>query len=101
MEKIINGKFYSTETAKAMGSYDNGLGIRDFNALEETLYRKKTGEFFLYGKGGANTQYAESMGNGRTSGEDIIPLTEEGAREWAEAHLTVKEYIAIFGKPEE
>lgn len=35
------------------------------------------------------------------SGEDIIPLSEEKAKEWAEKHLEVDEYEEIFGEVEE
>ena len=66
MKKIIGGngkpwRRYDTETAKAVGSRDNGLSYRDFNHVEETLYRKKTGEFFLHGEGGPMTKYAKQI----------------------------------------
>ena len=46
MKKIINGKRYDTSTAILIGSarYSHG----DLEYLTEELYRKKTGEFFLY-----------------------------------------------------
>ena len=47
MKKIINGKKYDTETAKWLGDYWNGLGGNDFKKLFETLYQKKTGDYFL------------------------------------------------------
>ena len=98
MKKIINGKLYDTSTAKEMGSCWNGLGSRDFNHINETLYRKKTGEFFLYGEGGPMTKYAESIGQNQWSGgEEIIPLTVESARQWAEDSLSADEYKKIFG----
>jgi hypothetical protein len=98
MKKIINGKLYDTSTAKEIGSYWNGLGDRDFNHISETLYRKKTGEFFLYGEGGPMTKYAESIGQNEWSGgEEIIPLTVESARQWAEDSLSANEYEKIFG----
>lgn len=98
MKKIIDGKLYSTETAKALGSYWNGLSDRDFNHINETLYRKKTGEYFLYGEGGPMTKYAESIGQNEWSGgEEIIPLSVESARKWAEDKLTADEYEKIFG----
>ena len=51
MKKIINCKMYSTETAAELGEFWNGLSTNDSRNLSETLYRKKNGEFFLYGKG--------------------------------------------------
>ena len=53
MKKIINHKMYNTETAERLASSSNGYGYDDFRYMEEQLYRKKTGEFFLYGEGGA------------------------------------------------
>lgn len=58
MKKIINGKMYNTETATELGDFWNGLSTSDFRNLSETLYRKKNGEFFLYGQGGAMTEYS-------------------------------------------
>lgn len=31
MKKVINGKLYSTETAKSCGYWSNGKNPRDFN----------------------------------------------------------------------
>ena len=99
MKKIINGKKYDTETASEVGSWSNGGGWRDFSHFEETLYRKKTGEFFLFGEGGPMTKYAVSTGqNSWSGGERIIPLTHENARKWAEEHLDGDEYEEIFGE---
>ena len=102
MKKYINGKKYDTETAQAVGSWSNHLGHRDFSHCEETLYRKKTGEFFLHGEGGALSRYAEpGNGNMRGPGECIRPLTFDEAREWAEEKLTAEEYEQIFGEIED
>ncbi|MDD6445059.1 MAG: hypothetical protein PUF81_04360 [Lachnospiraceae bacterium] len=101
MKKIINGKKYDTETAECMGSWENGYGHNDFKSVEESLYRKKTGEFFLYGEGGAMSIYAESYGDTTCGGEKIIPLTEDEAKEWAENHLDGDTYEDIFGPVEE
>lgn len=98
MKKIINGKKYDTDTAQELASWDNGGGWRDFHHCEETLYRKKTGEFFLFGEGGPMTKYAVSQGqNSWSGGSKIIPLTHETARQWAEEHLDGDDYEAIFG----
>lgn len=101
MNKIINGKKYNTETAKELGCWDNGFPHNDFSYCQETLYLKKTGEYFLYGEGGALTQYSEKTWNGSTSGEVITPLTENEAKKWSEEHLTADEYEMVFGEVEE
>ena len=99
MKKIINHKVYDTETAKELGSYSNGGSWRDFSHYEETLYRKKTGEFFLHGEGGPMTRYAETVGQNEWSGgEKIMPMDYSEAQKWAEKHLDADEYEAIFGE---
>ena len=52
MKKIINGKMYNTETAKEIGSWNNGRYRSDFYYVGETLYKKKTGELFVLEKVG-------------------------------------------------
>ena len=97
MKKIIKGKKYDTETATLIGSDSSGIPS-DFSWWEETLYRKRTGEFFLHGAGGPMTKYAESCGqNSWGYGEHIEPLSVKTAMEWAEKHLRSDEYEACFG----
>lgn len=101
MKKIINGRKYDTETAKEIGYWSNGYPCGNFNWCQETLYKKKTGEYFLYGEGGALTQYSRDTWDGRTGSSQIIPMTEESAKEWAVEHLECDEYEALFGEVEE
>lgn len=104
MKRIIGGRVYDTETARQVGEPWSPAGVcpSDFDWLEETLYRKRTGEYFLHGRGGARTKYAEPYGqSGWTGGERIMPMAYDEAREWAEAHLDADEYIAAFGDPGE
>lgn len=101
MKKIINGRKYDTATARLMAS-DFYSHPGDFSHWREELYRKKTGEYFLYGEGGPMTPYAERVGmNGFRGGERIFPMTEAEAREWAEAHVDADEYETIFGEADE
>lgn len=100
MYKVINQKRYNTETAEKIGvqGYDYG-GATD---VEETLYRKKTGEFFIYGCGGALSRYAKRAdGGGTIGGSAIIPITVEQAIEWVEEYLDGEDYDRVFGEPEE
>lgn len=98
MKKIINGKVYDTETARALGFWRNAGTWKDFDHREETMYRKKTGEFFLHGEGGPATNYADRIGNAWSGGEKIMPMSFAEARAWAEEHLEADEYEEIFGK---
>jgi hypothetical protein len=101
MKKIINGKKYDTNTAKILGSAGYSHP-GDFSYWQETLYRKKTGEFFVHGIGGAMSRYARQTGpNEWTGGEKIIPLTREEARKWAEKNLDAEEFEEVFGEVEE
>lgn len=98
MKKVISGRLYDTETAREVGEWDNGLGGRDFGLEVETLYRKRTGEYFLHGWGGAASRYAKQVGtNAWGSGAEIRPLTYEQAREWAERRLDADAYQEEFG----
>jgi hypothetical protein len=102
MIKIISGKKYDTSTAKPVGQWENDNLPGCIDYVEEQLFRKRTGEFFLYGYGGPNTKYGNAIpDNGRISGSEIIPLTYQAAQKWAEEHLTTDEYEAIFGEIEE
>lgn len=76
----INGLSYDPQKAKEIMTWDNGYARTDNRFAENTIYKKRTGEYFLYGRGGAGSEYAQpvksdpgSMGEG-----DIIrPLTIE------------------------
>lgn len=100
MKKIIGGRRYDTATAKLVGEYETGY-IGDFDWVNEKLYQKATGEFFLAGEGGAKTRWASRAIDGFSSGEGILPLTLDEAREWAEEHLTQAEVEELFQIPKE
>ena len=103
MKTIINGKMYNTETAKKLMTWDNGYGVSDLAYCEETLYRKKNGEYFLYGNGNAGSKYAKSIPSSSCygPGEGFKLLTESEARHLVEKNADVEDYIRIFGEPEE
>lgn len=101
MKKIINGKRYDTETAQLIGSasYSNRT---DFHFWSEELYRKKTGEFFLYCEGGPASKYGRQIEqNTWSGGEQIIPITLAEAQKWAEKYLDADKYEEVFGRIEE
>ena len=102
MRKVINGKAYDTDKAQLVCWSDNGLERKDFGYLSESLYRKRTGEYFLHCEGGASTRYAErdALG-GWMMGEAVEPLSWEAARSWAEGNLDAAAYEAEFGEADE
>lgn len=96
MKKIIRGRLYDTDTAKRLGGRDAYSGT--FEAVEETLYRKRNGEFFLHGSGGPASAYRRYINHNEwAGGDDIRPMSYDCAREWAERYLSTDEYIKIFG----
>jgi hypothetical protein len=98
MKKIINGKLYDTDTAKEIDCCSHGEGPRDFRYYAEYLYKKRTGEYFLYGEGGPMSRYSVAVGNNSWSGgEKIIPLTLDAARKWAEENMEADAYMEEFG----
>lgn len=101
MRKIINGKRYDTDTATLLGGTSYGC-IGDLTYWAESLYRKKTGEYFLCGVGGPGSKYSRHIGPDRLVGwTEIRPLSLQEAQEWAEACFEADDYEAVFGPVEE
>ncbi len=100
MRTIINGKVYDTSTAVGLGHWSNNKSFRDPESKEETLFIKRTGEFFLWGEGGPETNYGERIGKGWKGSAKVFPLTYEEAEEWAREHLSKEDYDLIFNMPE-
>lgn len=102
MRKLIQGKAFDTSTAEQLGMWDNSMPRNDFSHCTEILYRTKNGAFFIHGESGPAGKYRETRGQNQWSGgEDIQPMTSSESREWAEGHLSAKEYETIFGEAEE
>ena len=96
MKRVINGKRYDTDTATRIAEYSY-LYPSDFRYIDEALYIKRTGEYFLAGKGGAMSKYSKPCGdNSYSGGSDIFPLSDAMAREWVETHAN-DQYEEIFG----
>ena len=97
MQWTIDGKEYDTDTAKYIGRFRNTPYWNDAHFFEETLYRTKTGEFFLYGHGGTQSKYAYiSLGGRRNPAQRIIPLTDEKAKEWMQQHGYGEKCVTLF-----
>ncbi len=77
MKKIINKKTYNTDTASleghiTFGSFGESVGY------EEKLFKTRTGNYFLYVAGGADSKYPE---------ENIIPFTAAQAKAWIKENV--------------
>lgn len=93
MNKVIKNRLYDTETATAIATYDARYCPLYKVGFIATLYRKKTGEYFLYTKGGVFEDYPDQ--------ERIDPKTPDDAKEWCAKNLSGDEYMKIFGAVEE
>jgi len=88
MKKIIDGLRYDTEKAIEIGSAGEGYA-GDLQQWEATLYKTpRSGRFFVAGSGGPMSRFAQSVGQNQWSGgSDLIPMSVEEARGWAEKYL--------------
>lgn len=100
MKRIINGKKYDTETATKVCDYEYSH-CGDFNWCYEVLYKKKTGEFFIYGKGGPLSSYSRTEGGTSYGSSEITPITLNEAKKFAEENASVEIYEEYFGEVEE
>ena len=85
MKKRIGSKEYNTSTARLIakkwtwGLYPGS----DFRWMRETLFQKRTGEYFIFGAGGPMTEYAHECSDGcSTSGCGFRLLGSEHVRLW-------------------
>jgi len=100
MKKIIEGKAYDTDTAEEI-VYHCYSHLKDFNYIEETLYRTKKGNFFLVGRGGAMTRYARAVSKGcwcsgtgweiLSTGEALAFCESHGNAEIIEKYFSIEE----------
>lgn len=99
MKKVIKNRVYDTNTATLIHSEASGDG---FTLRFKELYRKRTGEYFFYQGGGANTEYRTELRGGDYGGSEfIVPTTPDKAKEWAQEVMEGDEYIAAFGLPDD
>lgn len=100
----INGIAYNTKTAEVIARNGSGREVShsDERWYNETLYRKRSGEFFLYGSGGIFTKYAKQTGpNSWERSDAILPLTEDEVKQWAMNNFDDNGYKNICQKIEE
>ena len=96
MKAVIEGLRYDTETAKLVASHSYGY-TTDHGYADEDLYRTRNGRWFLAGKGGPASRYAESAdGSGWIGGKGIVPITEGVARGHLEAWEPNSEAFKYF-----
>lgn len=97
MEKMVHNRRYNTDTSYLLGSWTNDSQEESSYFVEE-LYQKRSGEYFLYGKGGSKSRFAQQVRSQWLSGEKIVPLTWDEAKAWAENHLSPEDFEKHFGE---
>lgn len=85
MKSIINGKTYNTVTAQEVCELPCSSNQGDFKYHATTLYQTDKGTFFLSGRGGPLSMWAQSEGNGFTGGEGLTVIGENEARNHMES----------------
>lgn len=98
MKRIIRNRVYDTDTAMLIKQADHPNIKNGEGSCKQSLYRKKTGDYFLF-VDGARTDVFHNLAleNGTHDRErHIYPLTYEQAKSWAEKEMTADEWLAIF-----
>lgn len=90
MKTNMNGKTYNTETSRKISEFVEGTP-EESGYRHEVLYKKTTGEFFIYGK------YHDS----HFTEEHIKPLTANQVKLWAIRHMSQDEYESFMAKRSE
>ena len=75
MKKIICKVEYDTEASELVAKRTFGA-FGDPAGYEESLFKNRSGFYFLHGIGGTESPYA--------AGEDIRPISEAEAKAWQE-----------------
>ncbi len=89
MKKIIDGKRYDTETATQVDVLSNDYCWSDFKFERTNIYRTKSGNWFLSGRGGPLSRWSVRVGNAATGGSGIRPIDAVEAREILEGEGNV------------
>ena len=85
MKKVVKGRVVDTEKMAKLVEVRFG-NVTDYNYVWETLYWDEESKlFYLYGRGGAASRYAEAVGvNQWSEGEKLMRLTKGLALQWLE-----------------
>ncbi len=96
MKTLIKNKLYPIHDARLIAEYDNELDREHAKSCLEELFLKNAGGYFLYGRGGNKSSWAD------LGGEGIKTLTTAQAREWIiEHHDDHEKYADLWTDAEE
>jgi hypothetical protein len=98
MKRIVGGKRYDTKTADLVCDISpSGFYGGDFRWEDSCLYRTPKGAWFIAGKGGAMSRWAQRVGqSGYCGGSGLRPVDKEEARELIERHGSVCDIEQYF-----
>ncbi|MCL2757320.1 MAG: hypothetical protein FWD43_04485 [Coriobacteriia bacterium] len=87
MYTVIKNRVYDTATAKAIAEYKHG-------SITQTLYRKKTGEYFAHFYD--SSAHDDDRRAGWAGKDKIAPYDFETAKIWAELYLGEEKRDELF-----
>jgi hypothetical protein len=86
MKQVIDGKSYDTSNADEICDVPSSGAPGDLGWHDTTLYRTAKGQFFIAGKGGPRSMWAEAAGQTTSrSGSGLRAVADEQARHFMEA----------------
>lgn len=83
MKQVINGLLFDTDKAQEVARDWDGHAS-DYHHWHETLYKTKSGRWFLACKGGPMSQHAKKTADGWTGDRYLKPISAPEALAWLE-----------------
>ena len=97
MKTTIDRKVYDTATATLVAGDESVIGTGDFQWWLEEIYLTAKGCWFLFGRGGGMTKYADHQDGHSSEGKRSIPMTRLEALDWCEEHRAQEAIDQHFG----
>lgn len=102
MRRVMDGIMYDSATSEELARMASPRGTAEDEAWSEILYRKASGQYWLYAEGGKSTIYSALNRCNIFDGSWCIKaLAEDEARTWCEHNLGGDAYEAIWGPVDE
>lgn len=103
MKKVIRNKVYDTDTATLIKQADHPNITNGEGPCKQSLYRKRTGDYFLYVSGATTDTFHNLRIATQTHDREhhIYLLTYDQARAWCEAEMTADEWLKHFSPIED
>jgi hypothetical protein len=99
VKAIINARVYNTSTADVVCDISEGWSGSDSSWHETILYRTKKGTFFIAGRGGPHSMWAQRHGSLNSGGSGLRVVDIAEARAFMEASGCPVDVYQAFGLP--